>query len=546
MHSPRALLWTFGLKHRSVQLAGLTMEYVFREREMAAEQMVTMTLPANVTLRPGEELRVEFSSARTPALTMGSLVRSMGDLADPAPDGLLRDHPRSGDTIQIRDPRGFVLASQMVHDRASPEDWINVWAWHVQTWLGAWVGRIATSFQAADLVSKASAMAYSSIMVLVPFVLLLLIAFTRAQEHQVGAALEHLIIQTVSAGSTDGSAARTASEYLEHFKSSQIGVGTMMFVFGVVSMALFWQSLAEHLNAIRGSPPATTAWHRRLLLNLFVFPGVVFFGYVAAHAIIEAVRTRDEIVASMRSWAAWLWVGRLSSAAVGWSFYGLVFASVVAIHFAFYCYGPSARPRARQALLGASVAAGLHLVCYLALGLLSDSQTMGLFGPVRFVPVVLLGFYLFWVVFFLGAYIALSDHGLASSDPIAEAVHIRFAILLALHEYGPLALDELAGLLGIDAARVWSQAYAMELAREEKRPAVLSVGSAGRVRIALDNKQAHDGDWPRLGFEAVTGRSDMLAKRVHLHPKISAKLVALLDRAARAAHVGEDPAARPS
>ncbi len=172
---------------------------------------------------------------------------------------------------------------------------------------------------------------------------------------------------------------------------------------------------------------------------------------------------------------------------------------------------------------------------------------MALFGPVRFVPVVLLGFYLFWVVFFLGAYVALSDYGIATIDPVVEAVHLRGALLLALRAHGTLELDRLAQLLGLDAAKLWSQALAIEAATAERKlPALLSVGLDGATnqpRIALNTAlDDDDAAWRRHVFTAAIGSPALLEGRIR-DPAIARALKALLASAAECPTVERRPAA---
>lgn len=545
------------LGQHKAQLEGVQVAYTFQDGPRDTRQTISLTLdlgendaPDALTLLPGEELQLlldegpprplPFWRGRLPFVAAPPLPSAPSTPAEPTPlkrtvplprpsDPAFaeRRHVASGDILTVTDRRGRLVSSQMAaaHPLAL-RDWLNV-AWHAREGLSKLARSLAAQFYAADLTNKASAMSYSTMMVLVPFLLLLVVVFTQFEDQDVGPALEKLIVNVVAAGGNADGAKAEAERYLAQLKN-QIGINLMMGVFGVFGMALFWQSLTTYLNAIRGSPAVTGPAWRGILFNLLTFPGLVFAGYALARAIIWAIKKRDELlgfvsdhtvtviliallaggglVAALQVWLApgsplrrWLppaliavvvVLAFIPSLLITAAFGFLTYLALVCVLFLTYLLGPTMRPRPREALVGGLIAATLLVALYFALGRLAGNWAVGMFGPAGFIPLALLAGFLGWLAFFFGAYLAYSDWGATAADRTAEAAHIRCGILLALEREGSLTVARTAALLGADPARVWTEALAMQSASAGEP--LVHVGldcTTGHPKLSLDNRR---------------------------------------------------------
>ncbi|MBI4613540.1 MAG: YihY/virulence factor BrkB family protein [Planctomycetes bacterium] len=497
---PLRWLWAVVRGSRSVSIAGYRIRYTrHSEADDVRPPPLDRRIPggAAYTIPPGGALSISLAAPLSGECPDGNLTLCR-ETDDAAPGAAL-----PGDTVEVFDDRDNLVEARIAMRTFHPVDWLNALIWHTRTRLAERIHWIVSQFQDTGVFKRASSMAYNSVLVAVPFGILLLLLFARLDEGAVSRLLERVVLALAGAGGEGAQTPAWAGEFLERIREEHMGTGSTMVLFGLWSMVLFLGQVGEHLNEMRGSPGRTALWWRRLAVLFLVFPGALGAAYLMVKGLLAAAAARDRFVASARGFVDWAWLDEVSFAA----FDGFVSLVLWTLLFAAYYFTPTVRPRLGRTLL-ASLCTSLLLVgAFLAIEPLTASPRFALFGPLRFVPVALFGCWLGWVLFFLGAFWAYADRTLTPSDPKSGAMHVRFGILLALEEEPSGSVSRIGERLGVDPAVVWSEALAMQthIKEEGERPPV-RVGLCSRTgepRVYLENERQDL-------LEAALGPSDLL------------------------------------
>ncbi len=506
-------LWALVAADRQVSIAGCRVRYTRFGDERGERQVIEKKIPGGKrqSIAPGGRVGI-------------GLGQPEGGEEDPenGPIFLAKGPGRpepfraaAGDTIEIYDDRGNLAQARVVMRPFHPVHRLNAAIWHTRTWFYNQMERFWSNFQATGIWMRASSMAYNTILVVVPFAILLLLLFAKLDEGRVSSALERMIVQGVSAAQDEWDLSGHVPGFLLRLRDSRVGF--TMYLFGLFSTVLFMMQVGDHLNEMRGSPPRPRTWWRSLLVNFLVFPGVVTLGYLALKGIVVASGDWADFVANSEAITESPWLERLASAAL----YVLVAALLWVCLCLVYYFVPTVRPRSGRTWFAALIAAGTMAIVFSCLALLTQTEKFGLFGPFKIVAVALFGCYLGWAIFFLGAFWAYSDRDYPPADPKTGAVHIRFGILMALQQGGSQTIHQIGERIGVDPALVWTEALAMQNhGSEENRLPPVRVGICSQSldpRISLEDSEQDL-------VQAALGSPDLLSYLHGSDPDVAKRL----------------------
>lgn len=315
---------------------------------------------------------------------------------------------------------------------------------------GRFLGQLAQA-QARDNISlHAGALAYATLLSLVPFLTVALVTVARIQPERA-----ELVVRAI-ATMLPFSPARVQAT-LTMFAERTISLGwPAVFASIVVAVFMFYQ-VDEVINTIWGLPQRRP-WQWRIV-SFFV---VLFWGPVLLTALFSALY--------------WLsskpWYGSVSLLARP-----LPALFAAAALTGLYRWVPHTRVTWRAALAGAAVATALLMALHLGFQVYVDvvSDLNVIYGSLSLLLFFLLSLYFFWFAILLGVEASwVVGHVRPTAPPTVDAV---VTLLAAMQREGSLRIERVAEILGDNGEEV--------LAALAAKPAVISRINGG-WRLAVD------------------------------------------------------------
>jgi membrane protein len=278
----------------------------------------------------------------------------------------------------------------------------------------------AKDFMADRCPLKASALSYTTILSLVPF---LALVFAVLKGFSIQNRLEPLIVQQVAAGSEK--AVAKIIQYINNTNVASLGiVGLLALVLTAVSL---FDSIEEAFNDIWGVSETRSLYRK--------FSDYLSVALAAPMLMLAAA----SITTSLKSQAVVLWLLHVPYLGA-FVFHGLGFIPYLSIWLAlifFYVFIPNTKVRFSSALIGGVLAGTLWQLaqwCYIHFQM-GVTRYNAIYGALSLVPLVMVWIYTSWVVVLFGGEVAWAHQTLRSCRR-----GLRMAPDHAMQEYLALSL----------------------------------------------------------------------------------------------------------